>query len=121
MLNARLKAAHAVRDAYLPLKYAAGAISGQALACAATMASQRAAAGLKIGTGAEAIARIARAAALFAEAEQLVASAHPELGALIEQSGLSRHYTYGYGDEETVNPATRADGKPALIDIARAA
>lgn len=110
MLQERLRAAYAVRDAFLPLKLASGELTERAGECLKTMVAERKNAGLKIGDGADAYAAVAEAAALFARAEGLIASAHPVLATLIEQAGLSRHYAVdgsAYGDEET-KPFTSA-------------
>jgi hypothetical protein len=123
MLNQRLKAAHDVRDSYMALKVGAAELAAKATACAATMTSARPRAGLKIGTGTGALARVMRAGALLAEAEQLIAEAHPELGQLIEEAGLSRFFHYaaaddGYGQENTSPPFTQARGELLSIKAA---
>lgn len=102
MLKERLDAAHAVRDAYLPLKRRTAQIAFEASECLATMHEQRRRLKLKPGEGAIALAAVARGAALLSEAEQLFASAHPELGQLIVDAGLSNFYSYG--DDDTPPP-----------------
>jgi hypothetical protein len=123
MLSERLKTAHEVRDAYMPLKIGTAGIAAQAAQCAAIMAAARSKVGLKIGRGSDALARILRAAALLAEAEGLIAGAHPELGELIHEAGLTRHFVYGsgYGQEETDKGFTGARERPDLRPVAEAA
>jgi tetrahydromethanopterin S-methyltransferase subunit C len=103
MLNDRLKAALAVRDAYLPLKRGADELAVVAARCVLTMQEQRRAAGFRLGTGADAIADVSRGAALIAQGMAAIAEAHPKLAQLIEDSGLARFYPYqvAYGGDET--------------------
>lgn len=106
MLNNRLNAAHTVRDAYLPLKHGAKALAAQATTCLAVMSEQRDKIGAKPGTGAQAMAAIARGIASLYEAEHTIASAHPELGQLIVDQGLARFYAFA--PDETPSPSVTA-------------
>lgn len=101
MRNERLTAAIAVRDAYLPLKKECDAVALQAARCVLIMQEQRRASGMRIGTGADAIADVSRGAALVAQGVAAIAAAHPKLADLIRDAGLERHYPYGYGGEDT--------------------
>ena len=101
MLNERLAAAVAVRDAYLPLKRESDALALQAARCVLVMQEQRRASGMRIGTGAEAIADVSRGASLIAQGVAAIAGAHPKLAELIRDAGLERYYPYGYGGEDT--------------------
>ena len=109
MLKERLDAAYAVRDAYLPLKRKTAEIALEASECLATMHGQRRRLNMKPGEGAKALAAIARGAALLSEAEQLFASAHPQLGQLIVDTGLSAFYAYG--DDDTPPPHRTGIGR----------
>lgn len=101
MLNHRLTAALAVRDAYLPLKRQSNALALQAARCVLVMQEQRAASGMRIGTGAEAIADVSQGAALIAQGMAKIAVAHPKFAELIKEVGLQRFYPYDYGAEDT--------------------
>lgn len=95
MLNNRLSAAHRVRDSFLPLKQNVDRLAMQAGQCVTTLHLARESSGMPLGTGADAIADIARGAALLYEAERYFAVAHPKLAGLIEDAGLARFYAYG--------------------------
>ena len=118
MLNDRLKAALTVRDAYLPLKQDSDSLTLQAARCVLVMQEQRQHAGLKLGTGADAIADVAQGAALIAQGMAKIAEAHPKLAKLIEDAGLGRFYPYqvAFGDDESVgnSPSGAADGPTKL-------
>lgn len=103
MLNDRLKAAIAVRDAYIPLKRASDDLAIQAARCVLTMQEQRRLAGMKVGTGADAVADVSRGAALIAQGVAAIAQAHPKLATLIQEAGLARFYPYqsAYGEDDT--------------------
>jgi len=95
MLNKRLTAAHSVRDSFLPLKQEIDRLAMQAGKCVTTLHIARESSGMPLGTGSDAIADIARGAALLYEAERCFAVAHPKLASLIEDAGLGRFYAYG--------------------------
>lgn len=119
MLNDRLKAALAVRDAYIPLKRASDELAIQASRCVLHMQEQRRAAGMKVGTGADAIADVSRGASLIAQGVAAIAQAHPKLATLIEEAGLSRFYPYqtAYGPDDTPpNEFTGAE-EPAHLRV----
>lgn len=120
MLNDRLTAALAVRDAYVPLKRDSDELALQAARCVLTMQEQRRAAGLKLGMGVDAIADVAQGAALIAQGVAKIAEAHPKLAKLIEDAGLGRFYPYqvAFGDDESVgNSPTGAVTEPVRLTV----
>jgi hypothetical protein len=120
MLNDRLKAALTVRDVYIPLKRDSDELALQAARCVLVMQEQRRAAGLKLGTGVDAIADVAHGAALIAQGVAKIAEAHPKLAQLIEDAGLARFYPYQVafgGDESVGNSPSGLSDEPARLTL----
>lgn len=90
MLNQRLTAARNVRVTFLTAEEAQDAAAIHAARCVLTALEERSASKVPLGTGAEAIAHLSRAAQLSIEARNELILAHPKLAALPEEVGLAK-------------------------------
>jgi hypothetical protein len=95
MLKQRRDAAAAVKAAFLPAEQAQDAAALAAARCLAVALEARASSGVPLGTGLDAIADLARGAALAVEARQSMIEAHRKLAALPAEVGLA---VVGWGE-----------------------
>jgi hypothetical protein len=97
MLKKRLAAIEAVASTFIPAELAADHAAVEAARSLAAMLQARQDANLPLHIGADAIAKTARAAMLFAEGRRELIEAHPMLDAIPARIGVPAHL---YGKDQ---------------------
>ncbi len=116
MLKQRRAAADAVKAAFLPAEQAQDAAALAAARCLAVALEARVSANLPLGTGLDAIAHLARGAALAVEARQSMIEAHRQLALLPAELGLA---VVGWGETGDCPPLeVSGEAKPQLRSVA---
>jgi hypothetical protein len=117
MLKERRAAAAAVKATFLPAEQAQDIAAIRAARCLAAALEARADARLPLATGLEAIAHLARGAALAVEARQSLIEAHRMLAAVPGEIGLPPHALGDVGDCPPVDPP-KGEDLPAIRAVA---